>query len=100
MSDAPVRWPTDVTRFCFRLAERLAADHYRHPRAAAVALAVRGRRGVTAEVMARELGLPLDLLVAVEAGRVALADLPPELVAAAKTTDGLELGRLASDGRR
>jgi hypothetical protein len=94
MPEAPTHWPTDVTRFCQRLAERLAADHYEHPHAAALALAVRGRRGVTSDVMAGDLGIPLDLLEGVEAGQVPFDDLPAELVDAASALDGLELGRL------
>lgn len=95
MADAAApRWPTDVTLFCLRLAGRLAAEGYEHPLAAALALAVRGRHGVTTEAMAVELGLDPSRLAAIEAGEVAVDDLPPALVRAIDAVDGLERARL------
>lgn len=95
MPDAATpRWPTDVTLFCRRLAERLAGEGYEHPVVASLALAVRGRRGTTTEELAAELGLPPERLAAIEAGEVAVDDLPPALLAAIDALDGLDRTRV------
>ncbi|MDZ7731838.1 MAG: hypothetical protein U5R31_00855 [Acidimicrobiia bacterium] len=88
------RWRTDVTRFCERLAAGLEPERCAHPVAAAVALAVRGRRGVTADQFADQLGLDVAEIAAVEAGRVPLDELPVPLHEAAIATVGLDLAEL------
>ena len=89
-------WSVDLTALCERLAERLGAEGYAHPLAAAVALAVRGRQGVDADTFADELGIAPDELRRVESGLVPLHDFPGALLLLADHTAGLDLDRLTA----
>lgn len=90
----PSPWSTDLTALCERLARRLHSEGAAHPETAAVALAVRGHRGVDRAELAAELGISDDELAAVESGRVAWVDLPVALRDAAGRLPGLDLSRL------
>ena len=98
-TDAPMShrtWSADLTLCCERLAQRLHRAGAPHPLEAAVALAVRGVRGLSVEGFAVELGLDPDHLRTIEDGQLAFPDLPPSLLDAARHTQGLDLDRLAS----
>lgn len=88
------RWSTDVTLFCELLAERLAAEGAEHPLDASVAIAVRGRHGGDQASFAVDLGLTVEELRDIEAGRRRFADFPPTLVLRARATEGLDLAAL------
>jgi hypothetical protein len=90
----PETWPTDVTRLCERLAERLAGQGAPFPVAGAVALAVRGGAGVDRTHFAAELGLDPAELARAERGELPFEQLP-EVIRLMATTDArLDLDRL------
>lgn len=72
-------YTTDVRTLTERIAIRLAQAGAEHPVAAAVAIAVRGRRGLSQADFATQLGIGVDELIALESGAVGLADLPAVL---------------------
>jgi hypothetical protein len=92
-------WSVDLTGYCERLVERLADRGVAHPEAAAVALAVRGHRGVDQRTHAAELGLTSPELAVIEAGQVPYPQLPDRLVERARAVAGLDLSRLEPRGR-
>lgn len=99
MTDSPApgrvpRWSTDVTRFCGRLADRMAADDCRFPVVAAVALAVRGRDGLDRQAFATSLGIDVEQLEQAEGGMLPLEELPRALVERARETLDLDWGDL------
>ena len=63
-------WSADLAGFRDRLGPRLAAKGYRHPDAAAAALAARGSRGVDRRSFADQLGLPEHTIEAAESGEL------------------------------
>lgn len=75
----PTAWQPDPAALLLRLARRLEDDGVTHPVEAAVALTVRGRRGLSRTAFARELGVD-DLAVArAEAGEVRVGQWPEAL---------------------
>lgn len=87
-------WDTDQTLLCERLAERLRDQGFAHPVAAAVALAVRANLGCDRAAFAARLDLDLDAVEAMDAGAVALGDLPPAVVLHARHELHLDLAHL------
>jgi hypothetical protein len=87
-------WDTDVTRFCMRLRDRFIQQGYPRPLPAAIASALRGRHGADVAQFATVLDLPVELVERIEAGQVALGDLPPELLELADDTFRLDWSRL------
>lgn len=89
---------SDLTRLVERLAARLRADGVRHPVAAALALACRGRTGLDIAPFAASVGLDPDVVAACEAGEVAFGELPAALVAEHDDLDLLALADLDCSG--
>ncbi len=90
-------WPSDLTRVCERLADQLDRRGAAHPVAAAVALCARGQVALDQQQFAHRFDMPLDTVVAAEAGDVAwenLADIIGELLQLAPATDLLALADL------
>lgn len=73
------RYSTNVTTLTERIAIRLAAQGAEHPVAAAVTIAVRGMSRLGPVEYAEALGLAPADVRALEAGTVALGELPPSL---------------------
>lgn len=69
----------DLSVLCLRLAKRLEDDGCEHAVEAAVALTVRGRRGLTSSALADHLGIDASVLVRVEAGELGVSAWPVEL---------------------
>jgi hypothetical protein len=90
--------PPDLTRLVERLAARLADEGARHPVAAAVAIACRGRSGLDRAPFAASIGIDTDIVTACERGDVAFADLPAPLVADHEGLDLLALADLDAAG--
>lgn len=92
----------DVTRLVERLAQHLHRSGATHPVAAAVSIACRGSTGRDIDAFAAWVGLPRSVVMACEAGDIAFADLPAEVVAEHGGLDLLGLADLdfyyASDG--
>jgi hypothetical protein len=86
--------PPDLTRLVERLAAQMERAGARHPVAAAVAIACRGRAGVELPAFAQSLGLDPALVSACEAGDVPFGDLPAALVAEHAGLDLLALADL------
>jgi hypothetical protein len=78
MSGRP-RWEPDLSSMLLRLAQRLEEDGVAHPVEAAVALTVRGRRGVSRESMALELDVDEGTLARAEAGDLRVGQWPRAL---------------------
>lgn len=89
-------WDTDQTLLCERLAERLRDQGYAHPVSAAVALAVRANLACDRAAFATRLGLDLGAVEAIDAGAVALDDLPPAVLLQARHELHLDLDHLGS----
>jgi len=88
VSSAPGLASDDVMALCVRLARRLREQGAPYPVAAALALAVRGRRAQHPVDFARAVGIDSVLLARIEAGEVAIGDWPDALVGAARGTPG------------
>ncbi|MGZ4715921.1 MAG: helix-turn-helix domain-containing protein [Acidimicrobiales bacterium] len=92
------RWSSDLNLLCERLAEGLAEDGATHADAAALTIAVRGLRGLSAGEFAAEVGIGPAELSRIETGEVAWADLPPVILRLAAAEPRLDLDRLAPPG--
>lgn len=86
--------PSEMTLLCERLSERLARDGAPHPRAAAIALAVRGLSGSDVVAFAEQLGISGDEVARAESGEVPFAHLPAGIVQRAVAEPRLDLDRL------
>jgi hypothetical protein len=96
-------YDVDAVAFVERLAERLRSRGLRHPVAAAVAQAARGRHGGAADRWSQHTGLEPDRLAALEAGAVPFAELPDPVVGwltAAQLLQLAALDREAADPAR
>lgn len=90
-------WPSDLTRVCERLADQLARQGAAHPVAAAIVLCARGQVTLDQQQFANKFDLPLETVVAAEAGDVAWKNLPDiigELLQLAPSIDLLALADL------
>lgn len=75
----PNRYGTNVNTLAARIAIRLSGDGAEHPVAAAITIAVRGMLRIEPADYAVQLGLTPADVRALEAGTVALSDLPTSL---------------------
>ncbi len=90
-------WPSDLTRVCERMADHLARKGAANPVAAAVVLCARGQVTLDQRQFAERFNLPLDTVVAAEAGDIAWEHLPDiigELLQLAPAIDLLALADL------
>jgi hypothetical protein len=72
-------WEPDLSALLLRLAQRLEDDGVPHPVEAAVALTIRGRRGLSRRSMAAELELDEAALARAEAGELRVGQWPRSL---------------------
>lgn len=94
-ASATPSWPSDLTRVCERIADRLHRSGATHPVAAAVALAARGHLGLDIDGFARAVGLGVDTVRSAEAGDIAWEDLPDVLGAVVESMPSVDLLALA-----
>ena len=94
-ASATPSWPSDLTRVCERIADRLHRSGAIHPVAAAVALAARGHCGIGVDEFARTVGLSVDTVRSAEAGDIAWEELPDVLGSLVESIPSVDLLTLA-----
>jgi hypothetical protein len=87
--------PFDLTGLCEKVAQRLERQQFRHPVAAAAALAARGLSGLSQADFAYESGLLASEVTQAETGETAFGELPAPIGDVLEAHPGIDLLALA-----
>ena len=85
----------DLTGLCEKVAQRLERQQFKHPVAAAAALAARGLSGLSQTEFAHERGLLTSEVTEAESGEIAFGELPAPIGDLLEAHPGIDLLALA-----